>query len=475
MNFPQLALVLPISVCLVGPWPGQDRPRALVMFERYRAGMETGHISWSSITERPDGTKRQVFWTSRFAGQDTLRVNRGDADGVVVRYTDGSLPRGGHDSLNSLRKDGWYYKHRDEEPTAMALRLDGRVAGAPDLRSLGALPWHARDSIHDTLWTSPLDQPEGFEYEEAREGDLHIVTRKMSTGSIRWWIDPSRGWAPIRVASYDPDGILVSESRSTLRKFGDTWFPETVAFFSRGHDNGESPRVVVRINNATFNAADHPMVLGLSDIGVDVGMRIKRHDGGFRYLDSVVWDGEKLISNSEYNERRRAGELPASATAARWAARVDARRAAAAMGSRPPGSRRSQDAIANSKSKPESEWEAYTRRFIDRYSLSDAQTQKAMGILKDCQERGDRYLKAHKGDMDRNERESLKARAEGAAGKDHLTALEIELRDLRKPIDDIFENQLKPRLETLPTRSQRARAESADPSKATEAKKKVEP
>ena len=436
----------------------EQRPRALRNMERYRAAMNTGHIEWSYRKRAlgPGGYEFYRFCTSQFAGQDVLFVNRGDPEGVVVRVADGTVRPGGMRPLLGLRKDGRLWRHREHAGSADVADVGGSVTGSPDLRSLGAATSRSYRSIHNTLW----DDPSGDgQYTESKEGDLHVVTYKADYGTTRWWIDPQRGWSPVRVAFFDPKGDLKTESRSTLQKFGQVWFPKSVAFFSTGYKEGKQPYETVEIFSATFNRPDHPIALGPADIGIEIGMPITEYGRTFRPGRIVTWDGEKLISMDEYRQRRRAGELPRSPTVARESARSRARLAASKEG--------------NTKGKPQTrierpadlmdEWESYTRRFIAKYRLKNEQSQKAWSILKACRERADTHMTRNRADIDRIERQVRRLKqGKGEGWERKIAALAEERAKLRQPIDAIFDKQLKPRLDTLPTRKQRELAKSAD-------------
>ena len=107
--------------------------------------------------------------------------------------------------------------------------------------------------------------------------------------------------------------------------------------------------------------------------------------------------------------------------------------------------------------KHESPWLLYVKEFIKRYQLNEDQSERAMAILKDCQQRAQAFLDRRKAEFNRTlgELESAQSRADKDAVKKH----EDKLMSLRKPIDEIFDKQLKPRLDKLPTRAQRAAAE----------------
>ena len=111
----------------------------------------------------------------------------------------------------------------------------------------------------------------------------------------------------------------------------------------------------------------------------------------------------------------------------------------------------------------ESRWQRYTREFIARYSLKDSQEQKAWSILKKCQEQGNSYVARHRAELDKLEARvgELSKSTAAAADREQLAAVRQRLGEKLAPIDDIFENQLKPRLDKLPTRKQRAAVKEA--------------
>lgn len=134
--------------------------------------------------------------------------------------------------------------------------------------------------------------------------------------------------------------------------------------------------------------------------------------------------------------------------------------------SRPGGGRRDKDAGGGkTKAEPESRWEQYTREFIERYKLDPGQTQKALDILKDCKEQAASVLRSKAAQIEALDKriEALKG-ATGGDAKERGKAM-TELTETRgklvEPLDRIFEKQLKPRLEKLPTRAQRQAAEAA--------------
>lgn len=110
----------------------------------------------------------------------------------------------------------------------------------------------------------------------------------------------------------------------------------------------------------------------------------------------------------------------------------------------------------------ETEWEKYTKDFIAKYELTEEQQQKAQTILKDCQDNATKVAAGKKSELEEIEKRENELKTSQDAGKTKELAELTKRRDAAlKPIGDIFENQLKPRLERLPTRAQRKAAEDA--------------
>lgn len=130
----------------------------------------------------------------------------------------------------------------------------------------------------------------------------------------------------------------------------------------------------------------------------------------------------------------------------------------------PPGPR---DAAAPAKGATvskgfEGEWEEYTRKFIERYQLNQEQSQRANAILADCKEQGVRHMNAKKLEIERLDARVVELQgSKDAAKSTEMAALNKRRQTLMEPLGRIFEQQLKPRLDKLPTRAQRDAAEAA--------------
>lgn len=104
------------------------------------------------------------------------------------------------------------------------------------------------------------------------------------------------------------------------------------------------------------------------------------------------------------------------------------------------------------------EWTRYVESFIRHYKLNDEQQQKARMYLQHQQKRREAYELGKAAEMER----VRKMFAESKSDARKLELAEAAYRKLREPIDTMFE-QLKQKLETLPTRQQRRDAAGTAP------------
>jgi hypothetical protein len=107
-------------------------------------------------------------------------------------------------------------------------------------------------------------------------------------------------------------------------------------------------------------------------------------------------------------------------------------------------------------------WEEYVREFMRRYELEEQQREKAGLILLDCQKRAQEIIDRRRNELSETVSKLLDADEAGKA--EEVAKLRERLRHALRPVDVIFEDSLKPRLEKLPTRAQRAAAEAKSPS-----------
>jgi hypothetical protein len=116
-------------------------------------------------------------------------------------------------------------------------------------------------------------------------------------------------------------------------------------------------------------------------------------------------------------------------------------------------------------------WAEYVRRFIRKYKLDDSQQARAWKIYRDVKHRGDKLRKRY------GERVEAARRRAASAGDEKSKVALREAESRKKAVLDRLFEQLKRRLERLPTRAQRRNADPIDLNQPAEmkAKKPVKP
>ncbi len=431
-----------------------------------RQSIETAVIEWTHTrfegAGRSGAAPRPLYFTTRLSPTETLRTSRGDEAGVHYRDEHGAPMPVNQSEFGLLQLDDRLWSHQRNTIRAEVHPTGGWI-GPENLRSLGVSPMFDHRAPEEIL-SAPAGEPHGVrsdvEFAVREDGGMQLVERRSGEAVYRWWLDPKRQLAPVR-ASVEQGGEVVFESRVTLAQFDDVWFPSRVDYFREDYANGERPAETVQVLSAEFNRTDHPWTLGPTDLGIECGMNVHEFDASRGRVGVGKFDGQAVVPLDEYAERFRAGELETGPTYRRILAagrsRLEQWRRETGEGlverfpqqfPFEPGRRR----------EFESAWERYTREFIARYRLNDDQSQRAWRIHAECRDNANAYLASKKVELERiDERvvEAATADADDARRRDKLLAA---LTRLLEPIDGIFESQLKPRLEKLPTRAQRAAA-----------------
>ncbi len=457
----------------------QQPPEALRLLVENRGAIRTAVVDLSRtdylLAEKRGQEAHEMFQTVRFAQDRSVITYRGDEEGVVMRTPEGRphpLFKGITRSRFDAPGEHW---ERNDRPLDSARVFQQEPERREDFRTLGVAAYRASVDIHDVVFRPYAKDPAPVRYEESVEGELRVVRVIRDDSTTTYWLDPSRSFAPVKVRQESSGGFWV-ESRSTLKLMDGAWFPEAVHSFHSQYRNGKEPAYVVRVHSATFNRPEHPQQLSPTDMGVEVGTAID-----LRKLDGTRergrWDGKQVISEREYVERAARGELKEGPNRIRAVAeRVtgateDERRktgesivpaedvgptvglSVAKLGV----------AIRKDGKNLDSLWAAYVERFIAKYDLNKDQASKARSILATCQQQAHALLRSRTSEIERLTRRAAKARK--LSGKDRRTAsaaIEKERRTLVEPLDRIFEQRLKPRLEKLPTRVQRKAVESRE-------------
>jgi hypothetical protein len=448
----------------------QQRPAAFQKLESYWAALRTGQVEWSIVDQTialDEYAGETRFQTSKFAGSDRIVIQRGNKDGVVMKE-EGGAPASevGKEPIYTLETgaQSWF---RYENPLRDATIYPREGTGAADI-------WRYLPGWHDALRTG--SSPSTWKFDEGRDGGLDVVAVNKGDGiTTTYWLDPQRGGLPVRARTEHDEGGWWSESRSTLKQFDGVWFPEVVEIYSSRYKDGREPDGIIRVCSATFNRPEHPQRLTPADIGMEPGIGVEVRGADMKLQMSGKWDGEKVVSFEEFAERLRRGEVTEGPNFIRAAVKAQAEgvQQRLAAGETEGGVaailrgsmtfEQAREALLLTPKQYESLWEAYTKAFIKTYQLNEEQTQKALSILKSCQEQGEAHISKYKSDL-----ESLDQRVKALTNLkgEERSKVEAEIRRERvrllKPLNDIFERDLKPRLDKLPTRAQRKAAEEAE-------------
>jgi len=253
-----------VLVCQGAGW-SYDPPPAFLKMAEARAALKTGAVD---VAFEEFFGQRRVFEnrTYRFAGSDLLYVGRGDDQGVVWRDTDGNPTPYAHDLAYALRKGDQLWVHRELDYEAEFKPAKSHHI-APDVRTIGLMYGFTYGALEEAIWRDPVKQPGARKYSETVDEGMHVVTAQSDVGEIKWWIDPQRGWQPVRVALF-VDGQLFAESRSVLKQFDGAWFPEAVQYWVKGHAEGREPKIRITVHSGEFNRPDHPHEFRPEEIGI---------------------------------------------------------------------------------------------------------------------------------------------------------------------------------------------------------------
>lgn len=439
------------------PQVGAQKPAALLALEQSRKAVVSGRIEWCVL---PEGNEeRAMSYVSRFARNgDTLFEIRGDPEGWTMFDPQTGKGRSKYPILNMANADG-YWNHWQTTLSCSWWKADGSpnpwADEVKEIRAVGVYPWsNSLRSDHGlaSLWEG-IPGRELVSWDQVLEDGLYVVTASFRRGPpIQWYIDPGRGWNATRVSVPGEHGAPGVAVTCELKKCGDVWLPETTTYRA-----GDRVTEIIRIRSARVNQPDDPPCFSGADLGMEAGSNIALQNVPVEVGKPPVWNGEAVSDWDSWIDDVRSGRRRPGPMMERCSRgepfdspyMTDEERARRKIGER-------DLSVGSALKRHESMWLRYVRQFIKRYQLNEAQGEKAMQILHDCQNRAEQYL-ARRG----TEISGLLAQVEEARRHkkpDQLRELTARAETLRKPIDEIFEQQLKPRLEKLPTRAQRKAA-----------------
>lgn len=437
-----------------------DFPRALVELERARASIVRADISWERTDYRgsfvPGIPKRyrSAYSENEFAFfADGTYDPDGVENGITAWREDGEPIRESRYANLSTATNRWAYR---SDPMLATLWTAPPSAGErdSDIRLLGLLPLPEFNSDLSKLLRGSKEGPTRT-YRESVVDGLRVVECifPITDEKYVWYIDPNKDWNCVRSQTV-VRGVVTAESVTQCQKTeGGTWFPASVDYYAANME----PLVHIDVTSARINTPDLPRQLTPEFIGLGSCMQVVVADpsGKTGEVMKYVADG-KLATLEEYGELLRSGK---TAVDPRMIKRDEERRRereelATAENAR---TERAKKLAETAATQPSDEWEEYTATFIRKFNLDANQAQKAMGALLICQQRRDKYLKSRESMLAEIAKELLATR-----DADRRKAIETRLQLLNRPVDEIFEKQLKPRLEKIPSRKQRQDAGDQD-------------
>lgn len=360
----------------------------------------------------------------------------------------GSRDRGQPNALRSMVQDGLWWRHSDRSLEAQLEMIPASEAtDHPDFRALGLSTNLLLGTLETVLDEASLPEPWHF----SQDGTIGIVQVTGRSGPLTatWAIDADRGYAPVAVRWEMSESDWI-EIRSELAEFDGAWYPSAVTCFRSSYKNGEEPSDKVRILRAEFNRPEHPRHFLPSDIEVVAGMTVKLKQEN-RFYDYFAWSGQELLTREEWLAKQEKGEVQAHPLVEELLEESKRRIQQDPDGYRAALARQ----LSSAADRFESYWEHYVRRFVDLHQLSTEQVQTARRILRDCQEQARSYCKSMSLEFRRLDSELAEIRERVPPPPlERLQQFDRKYRELMKPIDRIFEESLKPRLEKVPTRAQ---------------------
>lgn len=305
-----IAIAQFIALTIQGADPSPSGREVLEKLIDYRCALQTAKVELEIIDSsgawQGAASDKSQFMSVLFAGDQQIRIRRGDSEGVVIRTPEGKPhPTMGHLPYFILDEPGRTYT-RTDDPMDIVRARERTSRQRDDLRTLGMSSFPSSFDLPDTIWFDNVHAPAAPKLEQSRDGDLDMVRVTMSTKKRTYWLDPAKNGSPVRVREEDEQGDWRG-SRSNLVLTDGVWFPRSVHFFSSRFKGGREPAQVVQVSAAEFNRPSHPARLTLTHIGVEVGMIVDSE--GAAGKSAGRWDGEKIVGGVEFVQRLVAGEL----------------------------------------------------------------------------------------------------------------------------------------------------------------------
>jgi hypothetical protein len=416
-----------------GEWSDQ-KPPALLAMEGARAAWSQTDVEWTYNSKR---SPRIMHYRNRYGEGEWIGTMLGDQDGFGYRDEDGTLERALPDHW-LLKADGSIWQHQQTCPGATLFdAATARHLGTPDLRNIGLNhipsfidPWQDYSS---RIWKP--DTPVLYRQTTGPDGKVIVEARTDAprTSVRRWILDPGNDFQPVRLEMVSPEDGAVTEAVDVTYQTlpNGSRFLDSVTYSSKGREYARVKVLKARVNDPSLPRTFRPEDIDIDD-GMDLSLMGVAPPASATPGFPVCYCQGEIIDVWQMGERIRSGAVKLGRNTATaqakaemgldwrqpWPEDLDTPSEPLPLASQP-------------SSRPLTDWEKYTLDFIQRYNLDDEQSQKALSILKQCQDR-------------RRSIEAIHRQSEGAKNEH---------------IEWIFSKVLKPRLERLPTRRQRAEAE----------------
>ena len=435
-------LVSTLLILTLAPDGGSTQmPEALRRAQEARSTewIKTARIEYVIHDRTDEESHHDYFFAWSCANDDYITIQRGDEDGIIVHDEHGGpSPFCSQKPVHRLTQGTDIWEHAEDAPNADRYGPSMHYyAAQPNMRHFGLSP---RGTGEDLATLEEVARRyygrNAIQYTTTIEDTVYVVTARTFGGAFKWWIDPAKDWNVLRTETW-LNGEQIGEDRYTLKKCDGHWFPVRQDEYRLAAGDVEPSRVI-ELSLVEFNRPEHLQSLALADIGIKPGTIV--YD---RQLDSVGttrWDGSRLVDIVRIKTRDPICDLLQSPDVSSLTL---------------PGRPQWQGI--------ESEWEAYTRRFVANHALDAGQTERAWAILRDCQSRGQTYITRQRAALEAMNQEYDDLQAAVRASAPNIPARRDKLTQTRQkltaPLIAIFEDHLKPRLDRLLTRQQRAAAQ----------------
>lgn len=452
---------------IISMWLGSQPPEAIRQMLAARREMRGGALEYVLSGPIGDWHSGERHFIAKFAKNgDFIFEYRGDRDGWVD-WEDGKpiskFPRiylsnkeGQWDTCETAITANRYPPQSDKGEDApfsffgnpqsrITERWDGSVH---EPRTFGIWPTDCSRREGLAIF-SRLFGADDIEWSTTLVGTrCSVIARSPGGARMEWDIDTAAGHCPTRAAMYADDGRCIAECLSEIGHSGGKWFSTQCVYYADGK----------QVASFALAAADFEHESQYETFPTSAVIEPGTQVGDFTISPSpvLVWDGEATTTWLKWNAAVDAGRKKGGPNWDRFIHGGPSRYA-----TKEGDLHRNHELVRVAANAPLEQsvgiWEEYVRAFIKRFRFDEDQSQKAWVVLRECQELAlqkailaqQRYLK---------QIEQLMGRADFTRmGQQSV----LVARELTTRLNEIFVNELMPRLDRLPTRDQR---KNPDPS-----------